>query len=254
MNKKCQFNNSGFTLVEILVVTIIVAILTAIVIPTFMDYIGKDSEEDVKEKTKMLLDASQIVFYEMYSEDQDNGDYRCVIAGAESSDSSNFHFYGTNNLKLDCDIHLNSGVTNKIYELSGIDLSTNKYGGLFIVCLGRADVYMDPLSEYYDPVKAYTVHMVMFQPLDNHKICFLTSDGVYSERSPLDSTISGYGQRGKKNDKIWVNGIEKNVDYLLIDGEKIYIQYYALKLKQNNNITFDGNQVWQNIIYKAYNQ
>lgn len=238
--------NTGFTLVEILIVTVVIAVLSAISVPIFIDYMQDDYDEEVADETQLLLNASQTVFYDLYADNIDNGNYTCIIPGAESSDASNYRFYGTNNKKYDCDIHLNTAITQRVYELSKVDLNNTTYGNIFWVCLGRADIYADPCSEYYDPVKAYTVYMVIFQPKENEKVTFYIAgakEPVY--KSPLKVHPE------QKNAKVIVNGVEKKADYLIIDNEKIYIQYYSLKNGLKNNMKFENN-IW-NIIYKDYN-
>lgn len=254
-------NNSGFTLVELIVVIMILAILASISVPLFMHYFDTEYDEEIHDDATDVLNAAQSVFYEMYAENSHNPDYTCIIDGVESTNENNanpYRFHGINNgikvingintdtSKYDCDLHKNTGVTSKINNLLNFDLYSNSFCKYCILVLGRSDVYADPLSEYYDPVKAYTVYYIIFQPKDNYKVTFLTKNGTRYDANPV--TINGVG---KKGDYIYVNGLRKTVDWIMVDDEKIYIQYYGIKIKlDNKGIMKDG--VWTDI-KKVYN-
>ena len=238
-------NNSGFTLVELIVVIMILAILASISVPLFMHYFDTEYDEEIHDDATDVLNAAQSVFYEMYAENSHNPDYTCIIDGVESTNENNanpYRFHGKNNgikvingintdtSKYDCDLHKNTGVTSKINNLLNFDLYSNSFCKYCILVLGRSDIYADPLSEYYDPVKAYTVYYIIFQPKDNYKVTFLTKNGSQYNKNPV--TIGGIG---KKGDYIYVNGLKKSVDWIMVDDEKIYIQYYGIKIKLDNN-------------------
>ena len=59
--------NRGFTLTEVIVVLVILAILAAFTIPAMMGYIQKAKEQRLMENAKRWYTASQAVFAEMYA-------------------------------------------------------------------------------------------------------------------------------------------------------------------------------------------
>ena len=255
--KTKRINNFGLTLVELIIIIMILAILASITIPTFLKYFDKEYDEEIHDDATDIMNAAQSVFYEMYANNSHNPDYTCIIDGVESSSENNanpYRFHGKNSgltstgdyRKFDCDLHKNSEITSKINSLLDFDLYSKTFGKYCILVLGRSDVYADPLSEYYDPAKAYTIYYIIFQPKDNYKVTFLTKNGTQYNQNPV--TINGVG---KKGDWIMVNGINKQVDWIMVDDEKIYIQYYGIKIKlDNNGIMKDG--LW-NDLKKVYN-
>lgn len=253
--KANRINDNGFTLVELIIIIMILAILASIMIPTFLKYFDREYDEEIHDDATDIMEAAQSVFYEMYAQNTHNPDYTCIIDGIESKNEKNanpYFFHGVDKnkapstYKYDCDLHKNTEVTSKINSLLNFDLYSKTFCKYCILVLGRADIYADPLSEYYDPVKAYTVYYIIFQPKDNYKITFLTKNGTQYVKNPV--TIPGIGIRAKE---ITVNNKIKTVDSIMVDDEEIFIQYYGIKIKLDNNGVMK-NDVW-NDLKKTYN-
>ncbi len=56
--------NEGFTLVEILIVVVIIGILAAVAIPTYLQYVERGYASDAKVQIKNILEASEISYQE----------------------------------------------------------------------------------------------------------------------------------------------------------------------------------------------
>jgi prepilin-type N-terminal cleavage/methylation domain-containing protein len=68
--KKRLKNKNGFTLVELLVVLVILAILAAVIVPTLTGYIERAREKNIIQNARRCLLAAQTEFSYMYGNDQ----------------------------------------------------------------------------------------------------------------------------------------------------------------------------------------
>ena len=66
-------NNNGFTLVELIVVLVILAILAAMLIPALTGYIDRAQEDKIKTLTRQVVVAAQTVVSEAYG--KSDGDF-----------------------------------------------------------------------------------------------------------------------------------------------------------------------------------
>jgi len=85
MNKdKTKFNNFGFTLVEMIVVIVILAILAAIITPMLLSYIDEAREKQALVNARSCLHAAQAELTKMYANKKEevppgNEEKNCVI-------------------------------------------------------------------------------------------------------------------------------------------------------------------------------
>lgn len=64
--------NKGFTLVELIVVIVILAILAAILVPALLGYIDKAKNQKYINQAKGLMDATQAAIVEAYARDKES--------------------------------------------------------------------------------------------------------------------------------------------------------------------------------------
>lgn len=229
-------DNKGFTLVELACIVMILLVLAAIAIPTFSKYLSNTSDERNAEMAQDIMNKAQVIFYEEYADGILSDDHNCVIPGSAGTD-----YKYTDSKKYDCDIH--DKPFGKNFLKSFESLIGNKLGNVVVVALGRCDIYTDAECDLYDPIKAYTVYMSIYQPFSKNRVCFLTNDGVSYTTSPIvrDKDVDIYFGTTKKRIK---------VDYITIDNETIYIQYYGIKNGLSNATALNN---LKSIIFANYN-
>lgn len=241
--------NKGFTLVEVVVVVVVLVVLAGILVPSFSKYISeKKFVEKAEEELDNIFQSAQVVFYRLYAEGSHSEDGKCVITGENQNGNAykDYKKYPTtyriadDSVTLDCDIHKNP-IAEEIMSLAGLDLMDN-YPNIVLICAGRYDIYANPDSKYYDPEKAYTIYAVGYQPVWGNK------GGVYDKKyhyflfKKLGSDTA-YKKKTKVIPKATGAPVYENVqqNYVEIDGEKIWVQYYMLKGSKDNNVTIDNN-------------
>ena len=234
--KKRLNNDRGFTLVELVVIVVILVILATMAIPLFNNFFTKKYSEKSIEEAQSIMDCSQIAIYELYASNAHNlvngtdGNTKevCFIEGLQDMSKdykkhpTTFQISNANN--LDIDIHLNP-LSKKILELSGMSINEDSPCIVFIAT-GKYDIYCDPNNDEYDPIKAYTVYQVIYQPVFKRKVFFLDINGDVSYSNPYRYTHK-----------------------IHVGDEDIVIQYYALKCGKDNNNAMSGMWGYINATY-----
>lgn len=75
MKKLIKKDQKGFTLVEVIVVLVILAIMAAVLIPSLIGYIDKSRQNTVVSETRSIVTAVQTLASEKYAKQNDDGNY-----------------------------------------------------------------------------------------------------------------------------------------------------------------------------------
>lgn len=173
-------NRKGFTLVEVIIVLVIIAIMAAMLIPSLTGYIDKAKKSKYMLSAKNCMKAMQVELSEFY---------------AEQKDMSKMEKINVNDLKANKDITLlNTQFAKEVLETADDDPYMLIFG------MGGYGKYNDS-----DRSKVYTIYFVIYWPDKNTDPIFF--DGSqWTEKYP-------WRQNGKKDGQ---NTFEVNGENVLL--------------------------------------
>jgi len=189
-------NQKGFTLVELIVVIVILAILAAMLVPALLGYIDRARQNQDVLNAKNCLTASQAYFSQMYATRKDTD--TCAISGYSKSS-------GLNSADVDLD---DTDIAKSILKVA----DDEPYA--FLVGLGKYSVYKDSNIR-----KAYKVYFAAYCATKDSKPIFFDgekwgptypwvehkqNDGANKFNGvELQMYIINAGNANKNGDKIW---------------------------------------------------
>ena len=232
-NKIFRKNNKAFTLVELIVVLIILALLAAILIPSLIGYIDKARNGKYLSNAKACKDAAQAKFVEQYGMNGEVAPNYPIVSGLTVGVNSN----GTcisNNGDLDA---VTSDFAKDILSMAGVD----PY--FFMVAVGSNQTKRNRAGESGGAPTAtfskYTVYYAVYIETEDAPVWHYYNN-EWTTESPRKDT-SG-------------NGLTFNGNNVVLTGplKDMRLQYYLIanqnkKFPSNNsdqNKTFNNPNFW----------
>lgn len=168
-------NRRGFTLVELIVVLVILAILASLLIPALTGYIDRARRDQVVSETRMLHEAVQTVAGEVYASNEWQSDKNIsslmTIASKSGKKVTNFEDNGT------YDIFKNR--YSEVVKLAEVPSLTDGKGSFFAITDTKGAVHCILYNTGRGLLGAY------FRETGEYK--------VYDEQKNIDNYLTWYG-------------------------------------------------------------
>ena len=228
--KKSSLDNNGFTLVEMIVVIVILAVLSSLALPAFITYIDEAKTQEDIINAKELMNAGQKVFDELYAEDElpnrPHNSYDTIL-----TTGGDINWYSGFSKRFKECANLYTGKTQN--PSTGFKYDENcPY--LVALCVGS---HRDNALTTNDPrvrKRAYTVYGIVYQRTpDSNAICF---DGTQWITEMKGNSWPFYNNN--KN-MIRINGKEIMVTLYWING---FVPYGDIS-KSTNQIKTYGRAI-----------
>ena len=194
-------SNKGFTLVELVVVLIILAVLAAIIVPTVVGYIDQARAKKYLPNAKQCFEAAQAMFSKQYGLNTEVPDGDPVVTGARVASTSGNEDQDISNTKFAKDL----------LELAGLP-DDKPY--CFMVAVG-SNADPKPGSHSYSVSEAdkYTVFYAFYMEDQNSKPWYYYN-GEWTTKNPRFNNSSTIMDDGN----VFVSGplVGKRLQYYLI--------------------------------------
>lgn len=225
--------NKGFTLVEIIVVFIVIAILAAIIIPIAFSIMDDSSETDNKLYAKTIMNAVQTEFNNLASNNEVWYSVKGEMGIPLNKDRKNYGQtqYANQNEFKNGFINIGDTVPGK----SILD-KIEKSDEIYALYIGAGNTFEYFMSD--QKYEMYKIYIVIYQLKDEkQKVYFYDGKEVTTEwpfSSPNKNNTSQNGQA-----------------FYLKNNPDIKIQLYALKIGKKNT---GCDAYWNNYIMKKVNE
>lgn len=198
-----KYENKGFTLVELIVVIVILAILAAILVPALLGYIDKAKKQQDILRAKNCLTAAQTELVSLYAKGTPLQSYIKNLKTETNRESGKV---------VDMIFKKDSPIRQHILTAADDD----PY--MLLIGTGSYEEYHNTPQEHY----AYTVYFVAYWPTKESDILFF--DGT-----------------GWTNEYPWkADGGDNNI--FEVNGQKIKMQFSFIKPAYENNLNDNWNK------------
>lgn len=215
-DKKFKTLNKGFTLVELIVVLLVLAVLAAVLIPALMGYIDKARESKYYINARSCMDAAQSELVELYAKNGGNtkpGDN--VISGATITTTKNG----------DCDI-TTSTFKNKVLKLAEMEGDREPY--CFMIAVGSNNVNSQAGSYKVSEHDKYTVFYAFYMETEDATPLYYYN-GEWTKTNPrATGTTEVFSE---------YNVVKSG----MLKGKRL--QYYLIS-NQTGKGSIDGSTLW----------
>ena len=276
ITKEHRINNLGFTLVELIVVLVIVAVLSAISVPALLSYIDEEKAKQEILYAKQFYTAAQATLDELYFSDTDILKKHNESAGNQKGtehwskkyskmiydllgDPELLNQPGTSNTGSLAVLICGDNLTFtgryywecKVKSLMGISNPYSEYGSQYF----PEGYPNNDMLKHINKRKAYTVYGILYRRSDDSPLVFYNGENWLTEPDEIKNNMP----KSKKftytacNTQIAIasnntySGLgakDENYDYLTINGIEIPVYLYAL----DGNIPTSHGQVPSKVI------